>query len=93
MFTIAANAAAILLVFYLVMFVKWNIVRRPLFILIGAGTLVLSLIGGFFSVSNANWSNILQTILSSIGALGGFVCGFLGCYGSKLPAEHTKQPK
>jgi len=82
------SAAGILLVFYLYLLARPAGIRRGAFFLIGAGGIVLALVGGFFETwTPRTWANVLVGLFSTIGSLAAFVGAFLACYGGKLPVE------
>ena len=78
---------AILLVFYLFLLVKWENVRRPIFYVIGAGGLLLGLIGMFFDGFRSEWSGIVLSIFNSVGGIVAFLGAVAACYGCELPGE------
>jgi hypothetical protein len=83
-----ASAANILLVFFLVLLVKWSWVKRPSFFLIGACAVAADLLlGGIFGSFQASWAAIVGGILNSIFAVVGFGAGIVACYAGTMPVS------
>ena len=90
---------AILLVFYLYLLVKGELVKRPLFYCVGALGVLAALAAGFFMVgslgADANKKGevgltavkILANIIQLIGVLVAFVGAFAACFTGKLPVH------
>jgi len=86
--TVTLTATAILLVFYLYALAKWDVVKRPLFLLIGGGGLLMAILAGFFGAwAGMKWANILMAILNTIGTIIAFAGAFIAVYGAKLPTD------
>jgi hypothetical protein len=85
---LSISAAEILLVFYLVLLVKWTFVRRPIFYLFGAMALGLWMLLGLGSlVSDALWWHKLLAVFQRLLTLAVFLAGVIACYGADLPVK------
>jgi len=82
--------SAILLVFYLVLLVKWSWVKRPMFFCTGALGLLLMILGDYFVVGGAvryEGLQIVNRVFDTVGLTVAFVSALLACYPPKLPGE------
>jgi len=88
MISFSLSAVGILLVFYLYLLARPAGIKRSALFLIGAGGIVMALVGGFFAIwAPRMWANVLVGLFSTIGSLVAFGGAFLACYGGKLPLE------
>ena len=81
-------AASILLVFYLIMLMRWSCVKRPFFYFIGTLGLLAVFVGQFFVIGGAARNRglwIVANLFSTIGSIVAFLGLVSACYGAKLP--------
>lgn len=79
---------AILVVFYLVLLVKWTLVKRPGLYYVGVAAIALELLlVGIFSPIAERWSSVLCGILSALFNLVAFVSAVIACSGKDLPIK------
>ncbi|HHH76229.1 MAG TPA: hypothetical protein ENL03_04305 [Phycisphaerae bacterium] len=84
-----------LLVFYLYLLVKGDLVKRPFFYCIGALGIIVALASAFFMVGSTGLNEkreiaavqILANIFELIGILVAFVGAFAACFTGKLPVN------
>jgi hypothetical protein len=75
----------VLVVFYLYLLVRWQCVKREMFVLLGLAGLLLGLIGQFFTLGASTM--VVSEILMIIGGIVAFVAAVGACYGGKLPIK------
>ena len=85
----AAGFATILLVFYLYLLARFDLVKRPAFFLIGALGLLVAFAARFFAVGGNPGHDIyvVVRILDSAGAAAAFLMAVVACFGGKLPGK------
>jgi hypothetical protein len=84
----------ILLIFYLYLLVRWQHVKRPLMVLVGAAGLLFAMVGRFFLIGHANWGTVVMQVFDCIALVIAFVGAVGACYGAKLPMNvpHVQEP-
>ena len=76
----------ILTIFYLVLVIKWQNVRRPKIFLLGCAAIVLSILfTGIFSPARKEWAAVLLKIFNTAFTIVAFGCAILACYKAELP--------
>lgn len=76
----------VLVIFYLVLSIRWEHVRRPQCFLLGCAAIILNILFvGFFSLFTGRWAMILTILLSMILTIVTFGCAVFTCYQAKLP--------
>ncbi|MCY2930358.1 MAG: hypothetical protein NTV86_12830 [Planctomycetota bacterium] len=83
----------ILVIFYLFLLVKWDLVRRPLIFWAGMGSNVLSILWSFFLLStgeSARTMFTLYTVFSILTVLLSLACAVGAVYRGQLPASMQK---
>jgi len=85
---VASVTMIVLVIFYLVLLVRWQHVRRPQFFLLGCGAIILNmLLVGIFSQFSGRWAMVLTSLLTMALTVIAFGCAVLTCYQAELPIE------
>ncbi|MDP6544716.1 MAG: hypothetical protein QGH60_12045 [Phycisphaerae bacterium] len=82
---------AVLVAYYLFLAVRWDLVRRPIPYLVGAGAVSVAILSGLFAVSGRGGLEVTM-IFTVLGQLTAFVAGFAACCGAKLPIDPQSPP-
>jgi len=75
----------LLFMFYLVCLLRWNLVKRPLFYLLGVAGLLFGLIAGFFG--NGENAAVVARIFVAISNIVAFAAAVGACFGGELPMK------
>ena len=78
----------VLVIFYLVLSIRWEHVRRPQCFLLGCAAIILNILFvGFFSLFTGRWAMVLTVVFSMILTIVAFGCAVFTCYQAKLPVK------
>lgn len=84
-FLLSSLVTAVIVAFYFVLAVRWQLVRRPMLYLIGVGGVLLMMIALFFGLGSSLAAAKVMMVLQIIGLIVAFKCAVCACYGGKLP--------
>ncbi|MCD4825678.1 MAG: hypothetical protein K8S55_13875 [Phycisphaerae bacterium] len=85
-FQMTVSAMVILMVFYLVLVIKWYYVRRPNYFLLGSAAIALSLLlSGVIILIDDSWFKTFLKVLNLFLTITAFGCAILTCYNAELP--------
>jgi len=81
--------ALIMLVFYLFLLARFDLVKRPAFFLIGVLGVATAFAARFFAITGEFNAGIFVVvrILDSVGAAAAFLMAVASCFGGKLPGK------
>jgi len=81
---------AVLVAFYLFLAVRWDLVRRPIPYLVGAGGVGVAILAGVFALDlGARGVFVVFTVLGQLTAFG---AGLATCCAAKLPIDTQSPP-
>ncbi|MEI7835109.1 MAG: hypothetical protein WCK05_01705 [Planctomycetota bacterium] len=81
---------AVIVLFYLVLLLKWEMVRRPILYWVGMLAIVATMFFGFFSLGNGTISQTLHLVFRTLTTVVALGCAVGAVYCGQLPASVQK---